>query len=98
VARSQFSHWYCDRKWRRKRADQLAKEPLCRFCKQQGRVTEATIADHVIPHRGDRQLFWFGALMSLCATCHSSTKQRMEAGQVAIGEDGWPMDVERGKA
>lgn len=97
MARSQFSHWYCDRKWRAKRAAQLAKEPLCRFCKAEGRVTEAVIADHIVPHRGNKQLFWFGELQSLCAFCHSSTKHRMESGNVVIGEDGWPMS-ERGKA
>ena len=32
-----------------RRARLFAREPLCRACSAQGRVTAATIADHVIP-------------------------------------------------
>jgi hypothetical protein len=38
------------------------------------------VADHVVPHRGDPDLFWQGALQSLCATCHSLRKQSQEKG------------------
>ncbi|MDR5009433.1 HNH endonuclease [Agrobacterium fabacearum] len=39
----------------------------------------STVVDHVIPHRGDKRLFWFrGNWQSLCTPCHSSTKQRQE--------------------
>lgn len=70
----------------------MRKFPLCRFCEQKGFLTPATIADHVEPHRGDRQKFWYGELQSLCATCHSSIKQMMENGKTAIGVDGWPIE------
>jgi len=36
------------------------------------------LVDHVIPHRGDAGLFWFGELQSLCKHCHDSKKQRAE--------------------
>ena len=62
-------------RWQKRREQQLRKEPLCRMCEAQGRVTAATVADHVTPHRGDPALF-DGSLQSLCATCHSSVKQR----------------------
>ena len=91
MARSQFSQWYTSRPWRAKRAAQLRAEPLCRMCKSEGRVVEATIADHIEPHRGDRVAFWNNELQSLCGPCHSSRKQRMEQGQVVIGETGWPL-------
>lgn len=71
VARSEFSHWYSDRKWRKKRADFIAANPLCVFCQKAGRVEPATIADHVDAHRGDRVKFWNGELQALCGTCHS---------------------------
>lgn len=64
--------------WRRRREAQLRAEPLCRLCKADGRVTAATVADHLVPHRGDPALF-DGPLQSLCATCHSARKQREEA-------------------
>lgn len=83
MARSKYSQWYADRRWRAKRALQLQIEPLCRFCRERGLLTPATIADHIEPHRGDRAAFWHGDLQSLCGTCHSSTKARMEAGKGA---------------
>lgn len=71
--------WYASARWKALRALQLAREPLCRFHWQASGVTVvATVADHVVPHREDARLFWEGELQSLCATCHSSTKQRQE--------------------
>lgn len=64
-------------RWQKRREDQLRKEPLCRYCQAEGRVTPATVADHITPHRGDKELFK-GPLQSLCETCHSSVKQREE--------------------
>ena len=63
------------------------------LCMQRDIVTEATVADHVIPHRGDYNLFWFGELQSLCAPCHNRDKQNEEAGKTVVrfGEDGWPL-------
>lgn len=81
MARSQFSQWYTEPLWRRIRADQLAKEPLCRYCKERGKLTPANVADHIIPHRGDRKAFFYGQLQSLCDHCHSSIKQREESGK-----------------
>lgn len=65
--------------WGRLRLSQLEAEPLCRFCAAKGRTTAATVADHVIPHRGDRALFFDPSnLQSLCTPCHDRDKQRLE--------------------
>jgi hypothetical protein len=69
------------------RKAQLAKEPLCRYCQQMGRVTAATVCDHITPHRGDVALFYAGPFQSLCATCHSSAKQAEEKSGVVRGCD-----------
>lgn len=92
MTRSAYSQWYACRGWRAKRAAQLQKEPLCRYCQQQGLIVEATVADHIEPHRGDLAKFWRGALQSLCGPCHSSVKQREEGGHTPKGCDreGWP--------
>lgn len=81
-----YRHLYRSARWRGpngRRAQQLAAEPLCRMCAKAGRVTAATVADHIIPHRGDETLFFEGELQSLCDAppwrCHSSRKQRIEA-------------------
>src|SRR5436190_24209431 len=53
-----------------------------------------TIADHVEPHKGDQQKFFFGELQSLCKLHHESAKKREEARgySTRIGADGWPVD------
>ena len=57
--------------WKRRREAQLAREPFCRECARHGLRVRATDVDHVIPHCGDLQLFLYGALQSLCHSCHS---------------------------
>jgi 5-methylcytosine-specific restriction enzyme A len=51
-------------------------------------------ADHVEPHRGSTNLFWFGDLQSLCTAHHSGSKQQEERRgfSTEIGVDGWPTD------
>lgn len=42
--------------------------------------TSKLVADHIVPHRGDRRLFFdLDNLQTLCAECHSTHKQRAEA-------------------
>jgi hypothetical protein len=44
--------WNDSAPWRKVK-QQLQKEPLCGFCERQGKVTAATVADHIAPRRGD---------------------------------------------
>ena len=90
----QHQHLYSTAAWQRLRADQLAAEPLCAFCLLLDRITPATVADHVKPHRGDPDAFFTGKLQSLCKHCHDSTKQAEECNGYndLVGEDGWPVD------
>lgn len=76
---------------------------LCGVCehkeKVQGRkihgrlsvcITEATVVDHVVPHRGDALRFWdHQNLQSLCANCHSKLKQLREQHSDEIDSSGW---------
>ena len=85
LARKTAKPWrrlYGTARWQRLRAEQLAREPLCRMCAEAGRVTAATVCDHVDPHRGDEAKFWAGPFQSLCDAapwrCHSRAKQREE--------------------
>lgn len=95
-----YRKWYKTYRWQQRRKRQLEAEPLCAKCKAAGRVTIATVADHVERHNGDPVKFWTGKLQSLCDAppwrCHSSAKQAEELGTkakvvVAIGQDGWPI-------
>lgn len=85
---------YKTKRWREIRAEQLANEPLCRMCSAMGRVTAASICDHVKPHKGVLDLFWDGEKQSLCPTHHDATKQAEERRGVMIGSglDGRPLD------
>jgi len=77
---------YDDPIWRKMRARQL----------QQGRITPATVADHIVPHRGDPKLFYDpNNLQSLCALCHNARKklQEIHGYSPACGIDGQPLDA-----
>lgn len=90
-----MSHpWYHTARWLRQRERQLRKEPLCAYCKAEGRIALATVADHVVPHRGNRQLFFHGQLQSLCQVHHSGAKQVEEVRGfgTGVGKDGLPLD------
>jgi hypothetical protein len=45
-------------RWRQARAEFLALHPLCAACRAQGRLVSTTVVDHIVPHRGDKRLFW----------------------------------------
>ncbi|MEY0214149.1 HNH endonuclease signature motif containing protein [Providencia rettgeri] len=87
-------------RWAKVRLSFLNDNPLCVMCKEQGRITAATVVDHITPHRlrdalasGDaewitkaQKLFWdTNNYQSLCASHHNSTKQRMEKSGVVVG-------------
>jgi len=86
--------WYQLERWRRLRRMQLRAEPLCAMCERDGRVTIATVADHVEPHGGDWVKFLTGRLQSLCAHCHNSDKRMIDLGKPrhAVGLDGWRIE------
>jgi 5-methylcytosine-specific restriction endonuclease McrA len=90
--------WYSKQQWVRRRAHQLRHHPLCAMCLARGTLTPATVADHVVPHKGDSQQFWFGKLQSLCKHCHDGTKHSIEDRErrygyrPGYGSDGWPVD------
>lgn len=89
-----YRRWYSTKAWRVRRELQLSGHPWCAFCDAMGLVKAATVADHVVPHRGDRDLFFNGELQSLCKTHHDSAKQSEEriGYSAACDADGYPLD------
>lgn len=80
--------WYKTSSWRKLRLSQLKREPLCRFCKKLGIVTAGNTVDHIDRHSGDMDKFFNPCnLQTLCSTCHSSAKQKMEKSLTDIGCD-----------
>ena len=60
-----------DSRWKKARIRFLHSHPLCEECKKQGRLVKATVVDHIVPHRGDKKLFWDETnWQALCKPCH----------------------------
>lgn len=86
---------YFTKAWKALRVAQLVAEPFCKYCETIGKLEAATVCDHKIPHKGDRDLFFDPEnLQSLCAPCHDSGKAREEGRgfSVASDADGYPLD------
>ena len=47
-----------DGRWRKARKRFLSIHPFCVRCLEEKKMTKATVVDHIVPHRGDRELFW----------------------------------------
>lgn len=94
MGKADWHHLYDTKRWKALRLYQLGIEPLCRLCRRVDKITQATVADHVTPHKGDITLFFDAAnLQSLCSCCHDVGKQRQERRGFAQGCDasGVPM-------
>ena len=67
------------RAWRRARIVFLRNNLLCTDCKSAGKTTAASVVDHVVPHRGNRTLFWDqDNWQPLCKTHHDQKTRRGE--------------------
>lgn len=70
-----------DSKWRTARQGYLAHHPLCAECQKHGRITPATVVDHIIPHKGNKKLFWdHDNWQPLCKACHDAKTAREDGG------------------
>lgn len=70
-------------KWQKARAVFLADNPLCVECMKQHppRYTRATVVDHIVPHSGDKDLFWRRSnWQALCKQHHDRKTARENGG------------------
>ena len=69
-------------RWRKARATYLSKHPLCVECEKQGIVKLATDLDHIIPHKGNSDLFWDSKSnwQGLCHEHHSKKTATEDGG------------------
>lgn len=59
-------------KWQYESKRFLQLHPLCLECQKHGRITEATVVDHIKPHKGNHKLFWDRRnWQPLCESCHN---------------------------
>lgn len=64
---SEWHHLYATSRWKKMSRDFLKKYTVCFVC---GRKSE--IADHIVPHRGNLELFFNEEnLQPMCWKCHS---------------------------
>lgn len=58
--------------WKRIRAVQLSRQPLCQGCNVRGHISAASHVDHVFPWRAiGAHAFTRNIMQSLCPQCHS---------------------------
>lgn len=70
-----------DHAWQVARARFLRRNPVCVHCKQAGFVTAATVVDHIVPHKGNKRLFWdIANWQALCASCHGVKTAKEDGG------------------
>ena len=67
-----------DSRWRKARKRFLAAHPLCVECMKEGRYVKATDVDHIVPHRGNQQIFWDESNWQPLCHRHHSMKTRRE--------------------
>ncbi|MFF2156316.1 HNH endonuclease signature motif containing protein [Paenibacillus chitinolyticus] len=59
----------------------LRKLPLCKYCKEAGKLTPSSVVDHIIPHRGNKELFWDRAnWQPLCKSHHDAKTAKEDGG------------------
>lgn len=79
TARGYDSRWRKYAAWfkRQIRCEECGRNhSLCEECAKAGAVVLAYAVDHIIPHRGDHELFWrHSNHQSLCQVCHNRKSQ-----------------------
>ena len=66
-----------DSRWQKARARFLKRNPLCVACFRDKKLVPATVVDHILPHRGDKRLFWDESnWQPLCKACHDGKTGR----------------------
>ena len=72
---------YCTSRWQQIRQMVLLDDPLCRECAKQGKLVPAAVVDHIVPHKGDLDLFYdLNNLQPLCKRCHDIKTVREDGG------------------
>ena len=62
--------FYISKEWKRLRQNFLIEHPFCEECRKKGRLTKATVVDHIVPIRMGGSALDENNLQPLCASCH----------------------------
>jgi len=79
--RNWWRRWYGTATWQALRWSCLVRDLFtCQSCGKVEADTSKLHGDHIIAHRGDRDLFFDpGNVQTLCEHCHNAIKQREES-------------------
>jgi 5-methylcytosine-specific restriction endonuclease McrA len=75
------SKFYSSQRWQRVRAAVLRGNPLCGWCGLEGRMTPATIVDHIVDLADGGAQTDYANLRALCWGCHSRLTRMKQNGQ-----------------
>lgn len=76
-SRSRTTQQMYNYKWSKARIQYLSNNPLCVICYKLGEIVSATVVDHIIPHQGNKRLFWDQKnWQSLCQCCHNKKSSK----------------------
>ena len=70
------AEFYHSSEWKRKRQNYLIEHPCCVECWKKGKLTKASVVDHIIPIKQGRTLLEDSNLQALCASCHGAKNIR----------------------
>ena len=70
------SAFYHSAEWKHLRQNYLIEHPFCMECWKAGRLTKATVVDHIVPIKQGGPAMDESNLQSLCASCHGSKSIR----------------------
>jgi 5-methylcytosine-specific restriction enzyme A len=65
------TQWYRQAKWRKLRASVLQEQPMCVMCEALGKLTAATVVDHIKPVRLGGAKYEEVNLQPLCEAHHN---------------------------
>jgi 5-methylcytosine-specific restriction protein A len=71
VDKAEHDRFYHRIAWKKVRALQLQLEPLCCECRKFGKLTTATVVDHIIERSKGGADYDMDNLRSVCAPCHN---------------------------
>lgn len=76
---------YHTKQWQRTRKLVLLRDPVCVLCEKLGKLTPATVADHIIPvrmrDREDDRFYDIETIRGLCTSCHARVSGRQAHGK-----------------
>ena len=78
-------------RWQQARKRFLDKYPLCQCddCEKNNRLRTATVVHHIIPHKGNKALFWDeGNWMAMSKRCHDKHTATVERKKYKASADG----------